>query len=131
MEIQRCDFFIGDKYDPSRHDLMTDSDRGRFVLYADHLAALEAELKVRQALSRQITVLETAAKEKDEEVRLYHKENSRIAEQLITLTAENAKYRKALEKIAGKCKDLDDYAPVSVEVGMIAQAALKQTKGGE
>ena len=39
--MRRMDFFIGDKYDPSRHDLMTDSDNGRFVLYSEAIAEIE------------------------------------------------------------------------------------------
>jgi hypothetical protein len=120
MEIQRCDFFIGDKYDPSRHDLMTDSDRGRFVLYANHLATLEAAVREKDADNRKLL---------DENID-FQNENAAQRGKIAALTAEAAKYREALEEIAGKCKDLDDYAPVSVEVGMIAQAAL-HTEGGE
>ena len=34
--------------------------------------------------------------------------------------------RAALETIANLCADLDDYAPVSIEIGMIARKALEE-----
>ena len=34
--------------------------------------------------------------------------------------------RAELETIANLCADLDDYAPVSIEIGMIARKALEE-----
>jgi hypothetical protein len=75
----------------------------KVVRYTDHLAILEA-----------------AAREKDEQVRLYHKENSRIAERLITLTAENARLREKLWII----RAYNNYVREIIE----QEAALKQTE---
>jgi hypothetical protein len=77
-------------------------------------------LKSFPVAQEEITRLEAAVREKDEQLL-----NNALChdEQIAALTAPNAKYREALEKIARAYS----YERISAR---IAQAALRQTEGG-
>uniref|UniRef100_A0A6M3LN60 Uncharacterized protein n=1 Tax=viral metagenome TaxID=1070528 RepID=A0A6M3LN60_9ZZZZ len=51
-------------------------------------------------------------------------------EKILTLIRENTKLRGALTEITKLSRYEDDYEPVNIEIGMLAEAALKDRKEG-
>jgi len=84
------------------------ADDGIFVLYTDHLAALDKLDEVKSLAFHACGI-------KDNQIAALQTETRR-------LYAETVKYRDTIESMA------DDR---SIEIQKIAQAALKQTEGGE